>query len=115
TEAQWEKAARGTDGRKFAWGNEFDPGKAWASKIKNGDAGGTTTVGYYGVSPYGLTDMAGNAWQWCRDWYDGDFWRSQAHNWTAPENQNQGEKRYRVIRGGSWSNTSSENFRTASR
>jgi formylglycine-generating enzyme required for sulfatase activity len=63
SEAQWEKAARGTDGRKYPWGNEFDSKKCntWESGID-----GTTPVGTYpdGASPYGVLDMAGNVWEW---------------------------------------------------
>src|SRR5262249_43446944 len=77
TDAQWEKAARGTDGRKYPWGDTFDSSKVWCSKRVEGDSGGTTAVGHYGISPYGCTDMGGNVWQWSQDRYDNDFWRSQ--------------------------------------
>ncbi len=59
--AEWEKAARGADGRLFPWGNAFEPGRA---NMHDGD--GLEPVGSYpeGVSPYGVHDMAGNAWEW---------------------------------------------------
>jgi len=63
TEWQWEKAARGTDGWYYPWGNEFKASKLWCSI--GTEHSGTTSVGKYGVSPYGCTDMAGNVWQWC--------------------------------------------------
>jgi len=87
SEAQWERAARGTDGRKYPWGGEFDGSKCWCSKETWGDAGGTTAVGKYGVSPDGCTDMAGNVYQWCLDRYNS----SPAALLVNP-----------VLRGGSW-------------
>ncbi|MCL4557508.1 MAG: formylglycine-generating enzyme family protein [Deltaproteobacteria bacterium] len=94
TEAQWEKAARGMDGRIYPWGNEWDASKAWFNQQS------TCAVGSYpqGASPYGVMDMAGNVWNWCVDWYDANYYAN------SPDRNQQGPDsgKYRVLRGGSW-------------
>lgn len=99
TEAEWEKAARGTDGRIWPWGNER-PDTTLAHFNRNRNVEGTAPVGSYptGASPYGTLDMAGNAYEWVADWWNEDIYAESAHeNPTGP-----GSGSMRVIRGGSW-------------
>jgi formylglycine-generating enzyme required for sulfatase activity len=111
TEAQWEKAARATDGRWYPWGSESVDGKRanycdakceYSWKDKNHDDGYRylSPVGAYelGKSFYGIYDLAGNVWEWVQDWYDAEYYSK------SPERNpiNDKEAQYRVVRGGSW-------------
>jgi serine/threonine protein kinase len=99
TEAEWEKAARGTDGRKYPWGRA-DPG---AHRAHYGNArSGPVPVGSFpeGASPYGILDLAGNIWEWCEDFDDPSFYLDgPEHN---PRNTRRGERALLVMRGGSF-------------
>jgi len=95
TEAEWEKAARGTDGRVFPWGDEADPNRA-----NYGSAGvfATSAVGCFpgGESPYGVEDLSGNVWEWCRTkWQD-------SYEGYRGEDDLEGDAS-RVLRGGAFS------------
>lgn len=102
TEAQWERAARwtGTHANVYPWGDLWDKLKCnnWNDTLYPGYR--TTPVGSYlsGVSPSGCQDMAGNVWEWCRDWYGGTYYSQSPAN--DPQGPAIGDSR--VVRGGGW-------------
>ena len=116
SEAQWEKAARGADGRIYPWGNDWQSGLAntdeywskgtrglWA-RLRRRNVGTTTSVGYFspqGDSPYGCADMSGNVWEWCNDWFDENEYKNRAGK-SVKDPRGPQNGRYRVLRGGSF-------------
>ena len=125
TEAQWEKAARGADGRAFPWGDQFDQRSDHRLIAKN--PGRTVPVGRFpaGASPYGMMDVAGNVQQWCQDLYSEDYYKvSPIENppgptetkrqrvaksglvhrifSAEPTRKKQAKQEHRVVRGSSW-------------
>ena len=104
TEAQWERACRGTNGQYYSWGNAV-PDKHYLNTANF--VGHTTPVGTYSYpSPCGCYDMLGNVWEWCRDVYDEKFYQKSDNE----DPLNDGDGKFKVIRGASWR---SELFRAA--
>lgn len=109
TQAQWEKAARGLDGRTYPWGNTFDASRC-TNSVKN-PAQSTVPVGSnrLGRSPYGVFDMAGNVYQWCLDWYSASL-PTGAKNPVGPASGTN-----KVLRGGGYTAKVSGDLQTTHR
>jgi formylglycine-generating enzyme required for sulfatase activity len=94
TESEWEFAARGEDARLWPWGNEFDAARC---NMSDTGVGRTTPVGMFssgGDSPFGVTDLAGNVWEWCATKWRADY--------GTPEDNDREGQQPRVLRGGAY-------------
>ena len=126
TEAEWEKAARGTDGRRFPWGDEQATCDHIVMDIGGDGCGRESTwpVGSkpLGASPYGVMDMSGNVWEWVADWYAYDFYRRgqdvnpfNGVQEPDPRLPDRTDDKLKIQRGGSWADQSTFIHRSANR
>jgi formylglycine-generating enzyme required for sulfatase activity len=107
SEAQWEKAARGTHGENYPWGQKLD-----LSTINHlSCAQDTTEVGSYPdeASPYGALDLVGNVSQWVADWFRNDYYESQK-DWRNPTGPGPATAKYRALRGSAWGKPDVDTF-----
>jgi formylglycine-generating enzyme required for sulfatase activity len=103
TEAEWEFAARGKEGRKYPWDSQDEPTSEHANYDQS-QIGRPTAVGTYrlGATPDGIFDLAGNVWEWCLDFYDSNYYAECKEKGVGKNPRGPKQSDFRVLRGGAW-------------
>ncbi|HRC88367.1 MAG TPA: SUMF1/EgtB/PvdO family nonheme iron enzyme, partial [Thermoanaerobaculia bacterium] len=106
SEAQWEYAARGSQGRKYPWGDKPEPNPQLACFAQNLETGSPAVVGSYpaGAGPFGHLDLAGTVWEWCLDVWDAEAYKGRKGMTENPVVKGGGSRTH-VVRGGGWRNS----------